>query len=153
MELTRILGSPAQPRNIWQLQHRRTSYCALRDKPIKNGTAVEISGTLSDSTREKLRSVNIRSIDPSELSRLAFTLHHEGYLSHEAWEGLGEFRLDHTELIDPLAEARDSLRSIVNLDDITYALTIEMHEATIDAVVGIEKLISQLNGQILDLYA
>jgi hypothetical protein len=41
----------------------------------------------------------------------------------------------------------------VNLDDITYALTIEMHEATIDAVVGIEKLISQLNGQILDLYA
>jgi hypothetical protein len=120
---------------------------------MQNGTTVEIAKTLSESTKEKLRSVNIRSIDPSELSRLAFTLHHEGYLSHEAWEGLGEFQLDHTELIDPLAEARDSLRSIVNVEDITYALTIEMHEATIDAVVGIEKLISQLNGRIVDLYA
>ncbi len=95
----------------------------------------------------------MRSIDPQERSRLALDLHHGGYLSHDAWEELGEFQVDHTGLIDPLAETQNSLKSIRGIDDVKYAMAIRMHETTIDAILGIEELVSYLNGHIVDVYA
>jgi hypothetical protein len=143
----------SHPSNLWQLQQRRTDYCALREKPIKSGNVAELAQTLAEDTKASLRRVNMRSIDPKELGRLALELHHGGYLSHDAWEELGEFQVDHPSLIDPLAETQDALKSVRGIDDVKYTMAIQMHETTIDAILGIEELVNYLNGHIVDVYA
>lgn len=153
MDIASVLRAPIQSSNPWQLQSRRTSHCMLRDMPIKSGSVPEIALTLDETTKEKLRSVNIRSIDPMELSLFTLMLHHEGYLAHDAWSQLGEFQIDYTGLIDPLKETQDALESIHGVDDVKYALAIRLYETAIDAVIGIEQLSNYLNGRVVDVYA
>ncbi len=121
--------------------------------PIKSGRVADIALTLDETTKEKLRSVNIRPIDPMELSLFTLMLHHEGYLAYDAWSQLGEFQIDYTGLIDPLKETQDALESIHGVDDVKYALAIRLYETAIDAVLGIEQLSNYLNGRVVDVYA
>jgi hypothetical protein len=153
MDMPSVLKAPTQCSNPWQLQNRRTSHCMLRDMPIKNGSIAEIALTLDETTKEQLRSVNIRSIDPMELSLFTLMLHHKGYLAHDAWSQLGEFQIDYTGLVDPLKETHDALESIRGVDDVKYALAIRLYETAIDAVIGIEQLTNYLNDRIVDVYA
>ena len=125
----------------------------LRDTPIKSGSVAEIALTMDESTKEKLRSVNIRSIDPFELSNLALVLHHEGYLAHEALLQLGIYQIDYAGLIDPLKVTQDALESVRGIDDIKYAYGMRFYETAIDAVLGIERLANYLNGRNVDVYA
>lgn len=153
MDTASVLRTPTPTSKPWQLQSRRTSHCMLRDKPIKGGSIAEIAQTLDETTKEKLRNVNIRSIDPVELSNFILMLHHEGYLAHEAFTHLGNYQLDYKGLIDPLKEARDGRESIRGVDDIMYALAIRHYETSIDALLGIERLTDYLNGRGVDVYA
>jgi hypothetical protein len=121
--------------------------------PIERGKAAETAMALSDNMKDRLRNVDIRSIDPVELSELAGDLHRQGYISHAAWSQLGEFQIDYKRPIDPLAETQEALTSIRGVDDRMYALCISLYEAAIDAVTGIEDLIDYLNGRIVDVYA
>lgn len=124
----------------------------IRDMPMKSGSVAEIALTLNETTKEKLRSVNIRSIDPVDLSELALTLHHEGYLAHESLLQLGFYQLDYTGLIDPLKISQGALESIRGVDDAKYALGMRFYETAIDAIVGIEQLSNYLNDRSVDVY-
>lgn len=151
--MTNVLGTPIQSSNPWQLQTRRTGHCALRDEPIRGGSVAEIARTLSETTKEKLRSVNIRSIAPLELSNLTIMLHHEGYLAHDACSQVGYYQLDYNGPIDPLKVTQDGLDSTRGVDDTKFALAIRLYETTIDAILGIERLTDYLNGRGVDVYA
>jgi len=153
VNMTSVLKAFPQSGNPWQLQTRRASHCVLRDMAITSGSVAEIALTLSDTTKERLRHVNIRSIDPLELSQLTLMLHHEGYLAHEACSELGHYQVDYTGLIDPLRQAWSGLESIRGVDDVKYALAIRHYETAIDAVLGIERLTGYLNGRVVDVYA
>jgi len=152
MDMASVLRTPTPSSNPWQLQSRRTSHCMLRDKPIKSGSVAEIAESMDETTKEKLRNVNIRSIDPVELSNFILMLHHEGYLAHEPSTHLGHYQLDHKEPIDPLKEAQDGLASIRSVDRAKYALAISHYETSIDAILGIERLTDYLNGRGVDVY-
>jgi hypothetical protein len=153
MEMTTAYRAPAQFSAGWRLQRQRDNEFGYRNTPIERGDAVETSMTLPDELKDRLRTVNIRCIDPVELSELAGDLHRSGYLSHDAWEQLGEFQIDYKGPVDPLVETQDALRSIRGVDDRMYALCISLYEAAIDAVTGIEELVDYLNGRIVDVYA
>ena len=120
---------------------------------MKSGSASEIALTLNETTKEKLRSVNIRSIDPVDLSQLALRLHHEGYLAHEALLQLGFYQLDYAGLIDPLEIGQSALEAIRSVNDATDALGVRLYESAIDAVIGIEQLSNYLNDRRVDVYA
>lgn len=151
--MTSVFKASASPGNPWQLQTRRANHCMLQNMPIKSGSVAEIASTLSDTVKESLRRVDIRAIEPLELSRFAIMLHHEGYLAHEASAQLGHYQLDYAGLIDPLEIARDGLESIRGVDDVKYALAIRHYELGIDAVLGIQRLSDYLNGRTIDIYA
>ncbi|MET4675380.1 MULTISPECIES: hypothetical protein [unclassified Luteibacter] len=95
----------------------------------------------------------MRSINPLELSRLSGMLHHEGYLSHDAWSQLGEFQLDYKTPINPAALAKEALRTIRGVDDAKYALAIRQYDAGIDAAQGLTELTDYLRNHLVDLYA
>lgn len=153
MDVTHISGASVQYANPWKLQDQRNNHCLYHNAPHRNGNMGDIASSLSEDMKEKLREVDIRSIDPAELSNLTWELHRDGYLSHDAWSQLGEFQLDYTGLVDPLEETRDALKTIRGKDDVKYSLCIRNYETAIDAVEGLEKLINYLNGRMIDVYA
>ena len=151
--MTSAMRSPTEFSPGWHLQKQRDNEYGYRDVPIEKGRIEDVAKTLPENVKKMLMNVNIRSIDPVELSQLTFALHREGYLSHDAWAQLGEFQIDYTGLIDPLAETRDALRTIRGVDDVMYALCMSLYETAIDAIVGIEELIDYLNKPLLDVHA
>jgi hypothetical protein len=153
MLTTTAYRSPAEFSAGWRLSHLRNNEFGYRDAPIERGEVAETAMALPEDLKDRLRKVDIRRIDPVELSELAGMLHHEGYISHDAWSQLGEFQIDYKVPVDPLAETQEALRSIRGVDDRMYALCISLYEAAIDAVTGIEELIDYLNGRIVDVYA
>lgn len=153
MQMTSIPGIPKSSSDVWQIQHHRRRECGFNDVSIKNGDVADVARDLPDAVRERLRTVDIRSIDPFELSQLAGMLHREGYLSHDAAMQLGFFQLDFKGPIDPLAETKDALKSLRDNDATRYPLCVEFYEAAIDAVEGLEALIDYLNGRVVDVYA
>lgn len=56
-------------------------------------------------------------------------------------------------LLKAVGQSRSTDESIRGIDDVKYAMAIRMHETTIDAILGIEELVSYLNGHIVDVYA
>lgn len=153
MHTTGSYGALSRSSNVWQLQQRHRNECFHNDRPNKNGDVNDIARTLPEGTKERLRIVNIRSIDPVELSQLAAMLHREDYLSHEASAQLGFFQLDFKGRFDPLAEAQEALQALRGRSESKYALCIDFYEAAIDAVEGLEALIDHLNGRTIDAYA
>jgi hypothetical protein len=75
MEMTTAYRAPAQFSAGWRLQRQRDNEFGYRNTPIERGDAVETSMTLPDELKDRLRTVNIRCIDPVELSELAGDLH------------------------------------------------------------------------------
>jgi hypothetical protein len=153
MHTTAAYGTSTQSSNVWQLQQRHRNECFHKDRPNKSGDVADIARSLPEEIKEQLRTVNIRSIDPVELSRLAAMLHREDYLSHEASAQLGFFQLDFKGPIDPLVETREALQSLDGKNESRYALCIDFYKAAIDAVEGLEALIDHLNGRTIDAYA
>jgi len=153
MQMTSGLGVSAPMGNLWQLQNRRRPECGYQDVPIRNGEAADVARMLPDGLRERLRTTDIRSIDPLELSDLASMLHREGYLSHDASMQLGFFQLDVTGVFDPLAKTKDALESLREIGASRYPLCVEFYEAAIDAMEGLEALIDCLNGKTVNVYA
>jgi hypothetical protein len=153
MEVTAAHRSPAEFSAGWRLQRQRDNEYGYRDTPVERGNVAEAAMSLPEDMKDRLRTVNVRCIDPVELSELAGMLHREGYLSHDAWSQLGEFQIDYKRPVDPLLETQEALRSIRGVDDRMYALCISVYEAAIDAVTGIEALVDYLNGRIVDVYA
>jgi hypothetical protein len=153
MQTTGAYGPSTQSSNVWQLQQRHRNDCFHKDRPNKNGDVADIARSLPEDLKERLRTLNIRSIDPVELSHLAATLHREDYLSHEASAQLGFFQLDFKGLFDPLAETRAALQSLCGKNERKYALCIDFYKAAIDAMEGLEALVDHLNGRTIDTYA
>jgi hypothetical protein len=153
METTRALGFPAPTSNVWQLQHHRRQECSYKNVPIKNGDVADVARKLPDAVKEGLRTVDLRSIDPVDLAQLAGMLHREGYLSHDAAMQLLYFQLDFKGPMDPLSECRDALESLRESGATRYPLAVELYEAAIDALEGLEALVDCLNGRAVDVYA
>ena len=153
MDISIAYRTPTMYSPGWRLERERHNEFGYRDTPIERGHVVDAAMELPEDLKDRLRKVDIHSIDPVELSELAGMLHREGYISHDAWSQLGEFQIDYELPVDPLAMTRDALSSIRGVDDVMYALCIDLYEAAIDAAVGIEDLIDHLNGRIVDLYA
>ncbi|WP_125902993.1 hypothetical protein [Luteibacter rhizovicinus] len=153
MQVTSGLGGSTPAGNLWQVQHRRRPECVYKDVPIRNGEIRDVARTLPDGLKERLRTTDIRSIDPLELSDLANMLHSEGYLSHDATMQLGFFQLDVKGVFDPLAKTKDAFESLRAIGASRYPLCVELYEAAIDAIEGLEALIDCLNGKTVDVYA
>lgn len=153
MDMTGAHSSPVPSTDVWQLQSNRRHDCVHRDAPSKNGELTDIASTLPEEIINKLRDVNIRSIDPLELGQLAGMLHREGYISHDAWEQLCEFQLDFKGPFDPLAKSMATLEWLCGKGRADYALSIKSYTEAVDAMQGVEALIDYLSGQVLEAYA
>jgi hypothetical protein len=127
--------------------------CFHKDIPNKEGNVADVASTLPTAIKDRLRGINIRSIDPFELGQLVAELHREDLLSHDASMELGIFQIDFKRPIDPLAETRDALEYLRSRTDAKYARCIGFYEEAIDALEGLEALIDYLNGPTVDVYA
>jgi len=153
MRTNSAVRTPAKFSAGWRLERVRSNEFGYQDIPIEGGVAADVARTLPVALKRQLAAVNMRSINPVELSRLSGRLHHMGYLSHDAWSQLGEFQIDYRSPIDPTALTKEALRTLRGVDDAKYALAIRQYEAGIAAAQSLTELTDYLRNHLVDLHA
>jgi hypothetical protein len=154
MEVTFASRAPARDSAGWQLQKKRPNEFGYVNEPIEARGRKSWERNIPDVVRKHLEGVDLTSIRPSELEKLANALHREGYVSHLAATQLGLITLDvkdHPQ--NMIAQMEDHLHIGVAANNPMYALGIAMDEAAVDAVHGMQAVALMLRAQSVDTYA
>lgn len=151
-----VFASRAPERNSagWQLQKKRPNEFGYVDEPIESQGSKSWERDIPDVVRKHLEGVDLTSIRPSELKKLARALHREGYVSQLAATQLALITLDlddHPQ--NMIAQMEHHLRVGVAANNPMYALGISMDEAAVDAVHGMQAIALMLRAQSVDTYA